>query len=150
MEPVTTALIATALGYILKGITQSKTVETASEELLTGYWHWIRPLFLKDEPELEKQLQQKPDEVQTQQKALDKLEALSQDPAFAATLRNKVAELKKAGIKEKNVLVGNLEGVKGSAHVGDKSVSPSENYDRKNIIEGNVKDIGGDFHLGDG
>ena len=68
MEPLSTFL-TTALGYILKGASQSKVAKTAKEELLGRFWSWIRPFFIRDIPETE----EKPEAPETEAKAQKKL-----------------------------------------------------------------------------
>jgi hypothetical protein len=147
MEPITTTAIATALGYILKASAESKAVGTAKEELLEGFWNWIRPLFLEDDPQLEKQLEEKPDDEAVQQQVLKKLtEAHEKSVELQTQLSAELQKLKSAGITEKNI-VGSITDV-DEAHVGDTTNNPNESYDRKNIVD-EVKNVK-KFRLGDG
>src|SRR5207249_2505833 len=114
MEPISTFLL-TALGYILKGAAQSKTAATAKEELLGGFWHWIRPFFIKDLPETE----EKPDDPETESKVHDKLLELIHNEDFFNELVKRVHELQKAGIKEKNIVKKDIKRVK-KIKIGDK------------------------------
>lgn len=144
MEPIS-AILGTALGYILKGAAASKTAGEAKEELLSGFWRWVRPLFVKDLPEIE----QAPESESTEQKAAQKLlQLVEEDEAFFQELLKKVAELQKAGIREKNIVTSDIKRVK-KIKIGDKVYDPNESYDRKNIVEGNVEDAD-EFILGDG
>ncbi len=52
MEPIT-VFLATAAGYILKSAAQSKALEAAKEELLSSFWQWARPYFIKAVPQVE-------------------------------------------------------------------------------------------------
>ncbi len=142
MEPIST-ILTIALGYILKGAAQSKAAGQAKEELLGGFWNWIRPLFIKDVPEVE----EKPDEEETETKTHEKLLELIQDEKFFNELAQKVAELQQAGIKEKNIVKQDIKRVK-KIKIGDKEYNPEEQYDRKNIVEGNIEDAD-EFTLGD-
>jgi hypothetical protein len=143
MEPISTIII-TALGYILQGAAESKTAEKAKDELLDGYWQWIRPHFFEDVPEVAT----KPDDPEVQAKAEDKLTALIEDEAFFQELVKRVAELQKAGIREKNIVRKDIARVK-KIKIGDKVYDFNDTYDRKNIVEGNVADAD-EFVLGDG
>jgi len=143
MEPISTFLVA-ALGYILKGAAQSKTAETAKEELLGKFWHWIRPSFIKDLPEME----ETPEAPETETKVHAKLLELIQDEAFFNDLLKRIETLQNAGIKEKNLVKGDIKRVK-KIKIGDKEYFPDEIFDRKNIVEGNVEDVE-EFTLGDG
>ncbi len=143
MEPVS-VLVSAAVGYILKAAAQSKAVGTATEELLGGFWQWIRPLLIEDVPKIE----EKPDDPETETKTQERLLELVQDEAFFQKLAQEVTRLKQAGIKEKNIVRKDIERVK-IIRIGDKEYSPGETYDRKNIVEGNVRDAD-EFTLGDG
>ena len=125
MEPVST-ILTLALGYLLKGAAQSKAASQAKEELAGGFWNWVRPLFIKDVPELE----EKPEDEETETKAHKKLLELVKDEKFFNQLAGKVAELQKAGIKEKNIVRQDIKRVK-KIKIGDKEYSPDEQYDRK-------------------
>ena len=95
MEPVS-VFLATSLGYILKGAAQSKATQTAKDELLDGFWQWIRPLFIKDVPSIE----DKPESLETKTKARNKLLELIQDESFCNELVKRIDNLQKSGIKE--------------------------------------------------
>ncbi len=143
MEPLS-IFLTTALGYILKSASETKTANTAKEELIGVFWQWIRPLFIKDIPEIET----KTEDEETQKKAEEKLLELIKDEEFMSELLKKVEELQKAGVKEKNIFTGNIKRMK-KIRIGDKEYNPNENFDRKNIFEGDVED-GEEFTLGDG
>ncbi len=85
------------MGYILKGASQSKAAETAKEELLGGFWKWIRPRFIKDVPEVE----EKPETAETETKTGKKLLELIKDEKFFDKLARLVTELQNASIREK-------------------------------------------------
>ena len=143
MEPIS-AILAAAAGYILKAAGESKPVKTAGEELLSGYWQWIRPLLIKDVPTLE----EKPDAPETEAGVQARLLELVKEEAFFHTLAERVAALQKVGIKEKNIVRKDITRVK-KVRIGDKAYSPDEVYTHKNIVEGNVSDVD-EFTLGDG
>ncbi|PKK35335.1 hypothetical protein BWI96_17555 [Siphonobacter sp. SORGH_AS_0500] len=143
MEPIS-VIVSAAFGYILKGAAQSKAADTAKEELVTGFWNWIKPYLLEDVPELEKQ----PEEAETEVKTEEKLLKLIQDESFFEVLAEKVNAMKNSGIREKNIAKGNISRVK-KIRIGDKVYNPDEFYNRKNIVEGDVSDAD-EFILGDG
>ena len=144
MEPIST-ILATAIGYILKGAVSSKSGQKAKEEFLEGFWSWVRPLFIKDVPEIETD----PNSPETERKVSQKLvELIEKDESFLNELLEKIDILKRAGIKEKNIVIGNIKGVK-KIKIGDKTYSTDEVFDRKNIVQGNIEDAD-EFILGDG
>lgn len=51
--------------------------------------------------------------------------------------------------KEKNVISGVELEIEGNATIGDKGITPDENWSKKNVIVGSKIKVGGDFHLGD-
>ena len=101
--------------------------------------------MIEDVPRIE----EKPDAPETETKTQDKLLELIRDEAFFIDLANRVAELQKAGIKEKNIVGKDIKRVK-RIRIGDKDYTPNDVYDRKNIVEGKVEDaeelIVGDGH----
>ena len=145
MEPITiTVFLATAAGYILKGAAQSKTAERAKEELLSHFWQWVRPYFIKEVPQVETE----PEAPSTEAKVQETLLALVEDEAFFNALVQRVTALQQAGIKEKNIVRQDIKRVK-KIKIGDKSYAPDESFDRKNIVDGSVEDAD-EFTLGDG
>ena len=143
MEPIST-FFTTALGYILKGAAGSKTAQKAKDEVLSKFWQWIRPSFIKEIPEIETKAQQ----PETETKVAEKLLELSKDQAFFDELSKRVTELQQAGIKEKNIFTGSIKGMK-QIRIGDTVYSPDEPFDRKNIVNGDIEN-GDSFTLGDG
>jgi hypothetical protein len=143
MEPITT-ILATAAGYILKGAAQSKTAGKAKEQVLSTFWKWIRPKFIKEVPELEND----PEAPETVAKTQTHLLELVKDETFFSELQQKITELQQAGIKEKNIVKNDITGVQ-RIRIGDKWYSPNEPWDKKNIVQGTVRDAD-EFILGDG
>ena len=143
MESISTFLTV-ALGHILKGALESKAASTAKEELLGGFWQWVRPLFIEDIPEIENEANNKETIKKTEQKLLE----LIKNESFFNELAKRVDKLQKAGVKEKNIYEGDLKRIK-KIRIGDKEYNPNETYDRKNIFKGNVEDAD-EFILGDG
>ncbi len=143
MEPIT-VFLATAAGYILKSAAQSKAIETAKEELLSNFWQWVRPYFIKDAPQIETD----PEAPGNERKAQQTLLALVEDEAFFNELVRRVTVLQQAGVKEKNIVRQDIKRVK-RIKIGDKSYAPTEAFDKKNIVAGSVKDAD-EFTLGDG
>lgn len=144
MEPIST-ILTTAAGYILKAAASSKTGQKAKDELLESFWTWIRPLFIKDIPDIE----QTADAETTEEKVSRKLlELVENDESFFEELTQRVDALKTTGVKEKNIVSKSIRRVK-RIKIGDKTYSPNETYTRKNIVEGDVEDAD-EFILGDG
>jgi len=143
MEPIS-AMLALAAGYILKGAAQSKAAGAAKEEMLGAFWQWVRPLFLEEVPEAETS----PESPETEVKVQEKLLELVEDEGFFNELVKRVNALQQAGIREKNIVRGDILRVK-KIKIGDKTWSPDELFDRKNIVEGSVSDAD-EFTLGDG
>ena len=143
MEPVS-VILSTAVGYALKAITESKAADTAKEEVLGKFWKWIKPCFLKELPQIET-ANADADTASIIQAVL--AERVKDEP-FLEKLVQELEVLKRAGIKEKNIVSGDIAHVKKVA-IGDKTDSPYEQFDRKNIVEGNITNVG-EFNLGDG
>ena len=144
MEHEIGLLLSKAAGYILKGAAQSKAADNAKEQVLSKFWNWIKPKFLKKVPEIE----DKPEALETEINTQEYLLELVKDEAFFKELVQQMAALQQAGITEKNIVKKNIEQVK-KVRIGDTEYSPTESYNRKNIVEGNVKNVD-EFILGDG
>jgi hypothetical protein len=90
-------LIASAAGYIIKGLKDSKGGKQAQDETSVAIWNWIRPLFLEDDPKtLEKIEKTNPDQVQPLVELA--IEKKATDKAFIEELEKKVNALEKAGV----------------------------------------------------
>lgn len=138
------AMVMASLGYILKAAAESKTAVAAKEQILGKFWEWIRPKFIKDVPGLE----QAPDSPETEKQTFEALTVLLKDEEFFTELTKRVNELRSAGITGKNIVYGNISGVK-KIRIGDKEYNPNEQYSHKNIVNGNVENAD-EFTLGDG
>ena len=51
MEPIST-ILTSALGYIFKAASQTKTAKTAENEMVGRFWKWIKPHVIKDVPKI--------------------------------------------------------------------------------------------------
>jgi len=134
MESISITLTA-ALGYILKGAAQSKMPEGAKEEILSNFWNWIKPFFIKEVPRME----EKPSAPETEINTQEQLLLMIKDEAFFNELAAHVSELREAGIKEKHIVMADIERVK-KIRIGDKAYSPTDFYERKTMAEGNITD----------
>jgi len=143
MEPIS-IIVSTTVGYVLKAISESKTAETAKEEVLGEFWKKIKPSFLKELPHLKKA----DADSDTASKIGAVLTERVKDEQFLKKLVQELEVLKRAGIKEKNIVSGDLDNVKKVA-IGDRTNSPYEQFERKNIVEGNITNVS-EFTLGDG
>ena len=93
-------------------------------------------------------MEEKSETAETETKTGERLLELIKNEKFFDELARRVAELQKAGIKEKNIVCGSIEDME-EITIGDKVYAPYETYQRKNIVEGSVKG-GKKFVLGDG
>lgn len=84
-------LIASAAGYILKGIQESKGGKQAAEETSVAIWEWIRPIFLEDDPKTLEKIE-KTDPEKAQPLVELALEKKADDPAFLDALKKMVQE----------------------------------------------------------
>lgn len=82
---------------------------------------------------------------------LDLLEIVNEEYPNNSIVVNVLSRIKNnnSGQKEKNVIRdGDLE-IEGNATIGDKGITPDENWSKKNVIVGSKIKVSGDFHLGD-
>jgi len=140
MEPI--SIVTSALGYIFKAVAQTKTAKTAENELVGGFWKWLRPHMIKDVPEIET----KPGKAATHKKTKAKLEELSNNAQFMEELKQHIEELKKAGIREINIVEADLDNI-DDVHIGNERTSPDGGYDRENVFKGKASNIK-TFHVG--
>ena len=143
MEPVN-VILSTAANYVLKAITESKTAGTAREEVLGKFWKWIKPSFLKDLPQIETANA----DANTASKIQAVLAEQVKEGQFLEKLVQELEILKRAGIKEKNIVSGDIANV-NKVTIGDKDNYAYEQFNRKNIVEGNITNVS-EFNLGDG
>lgn len=63
--------IGLALGYIVKAIKSTKGAQTATDEMSTAVWDWVRPIFLVEDKETKtiQDLKALPDDKLNQQAA---------------------------------------------------------------------------------
>ena len=94
------------------------------------------------------EIETKHDKPETQAKVQKQLVELAKNEDFFKELSAHINELKQAGVKEKNIVKADLKNIK-TIHIGDKTYSPNESYDRKNVFEGKV-DRSDTFRVGDG
>ena len=113
-------LIASAAGYIIKDIKDSKGGKQAQDELSVGIWNWIRPLFLEDDPKtLEKIEKTDPDKAQPLVELA--IEKKATDKAFIEELEKKVNAMEKAG----NTSGGNRMVQTGNQNIGMQDIHGS-------------------------
>lgn len=67
-----TALSNMAVTYLIDKIKEKKGAKSASDEISTAIWTWIRPIFLKDESPVE-DLKNDPNSALNQQEVLLKI-----------------------------------------------------------------------------
>ena len=101
IEPIT--LAAAAAGYILKALSKTEGAKTASKELSTAIWEWMRPIFLKEQPELVEEVEQKPPTTETEKRLTQAIEQkAASDPQFLAQLAHHLHDLHQNGIIQLN------------------------------------------------
>ena len=94
---LTGTMIAGAAGYIVNEIKKSKGAKQATDELSTGIWEWMRPIFLKDDEKLVKKVE----ESDEPEKYLGALElAIENKAENDADFAKKLAELVKSAGSE--------------------------------------------------
>jgi len=150
MASIETALIRTALEYILGIITESEEVKKLPKDFVTASVQWIRPLFLQDDPKTAAKLADPRRSTESKKAIIEvKLEDLQENPVFVKELREHVAAFELQKRRLKNVAMNADIVARGDVHIGDKGNSSSDHYDEKNIIKGGTIKAGGDFRLGD-
>lgn len=139
-------LLESASKYVVEGF--GKPVTEFTNELMTEYIKWIKPLFLKEDPKLVEKLEILPNEPKTQGRLETRLEDMLEQEDFKKQLESWVQRLEQAAAKEKNTVVGTK--IKGkNVHIGDVGAKNDAHWSKKNIIEGSEIEADGDFHLGD-
>ena len=99
---LTGPMIAAAAGYIVNEIKKSKGAKQATDELSTGIWEWVRPIFLKDEKKLIEKIEENPEKYQTAMElAIEKKAENDND------FDNKLAEFIKNAPSEGITVTGN-------------------------------------------
>jgi len=121
MEPIS-VLLTTALGYILRGAAQSKAADNAKEEVLKGFWKWIKGKFVKEAPELEAN----PDDPQAIAKTKSRLEELLKDESFRIELEQRISTVKREENRSYEVNANHY----GSGDIvnGDKNANTTNYY----------------------
>jgi len=115
MEPVTTtAMIGTVAGYLVKTLKDNKSVKDFFNDFTAGTVKWIRPLFLKDENQYEKIIEdliKNPDSPAKKQIVESTIAShLEDNPTDEQQLKEMYEKIKAKG----SVLtVKNLDGKKG-------------------------------------
>lgn len=136
MEPLTTtAMIGTIVGYLAKTLKENKSVKDFFNDFTDGTVNWIRPLFLKDENQYEKiieDLMKKPDSLIKQQQVetaiASHLEDNSADEVHLKAMCEKLQEMAKTDksimniINSKNVVTGSIIS-SGNVIVGDNNTT---------------------------
>jgi len=97
------ALIAAAVGYLVKAAKENKELTNFSNDLLGATVDWIRPLFLKDDGKTEKDqltdFKAKPDSKANQAAIGAKIEEkAAAEPNWANELHKRVAQLQSEGV----------------------------------------------------
>ncbi len=115
MEPITTtAMIGTVTGYLVKTLKENKSVKDFFNDFTAGTVKWIRPLFLRDENQYEKIIEdliKNPNSPIKQQQVETAIAShLEDNPADEQQLQEMYEKIKSKGSK---LTVKNLAGKKG-------------------------------------
>lgn len=134
---ITTAMITAAATYAVNEIKNSKGGQQAADELSTGIWGWIRPIFLKDEKKLVEKLEENPEKFQTALE-LKIEEKAEEDEGFAEKLTTLLKEAAAKGIKSNTTTItGNdnqvFQDVSNSKISIDKSVTQTHSGTGDNV-----------------
>jgi len=98
------ALIAAAVGYLVKAAKENRELTNFSNDLLGATVDWIRPLFLKDDGKTEKDqltdFKANPDSKANQAAIGAKIEEkAAAEPNWANELHKRVTELQSNGVE---------------------------------------------------
>ena len=137
MEPVTTtAMIGATVGYLVKTLKENKSVKDFFDDFTDSTVKWIRPLFLKDENQYEKiieDLMKNPNSQIKQQQVetalASHLEDNSADEVHLKAMYKQLQEKAKTDtsiniINSKNVVTGTIH-AGGNVIVGDNNTTNS-------------------------
>lgn len=137
MEPITTtAMIGTVVGYLTKMLKEQKSVKDFFNDFTDATVQWIRPLFLKEENQYEKiieDLMKNPDSQIKQQQVATAIEShLEDSPSDAQQLKAMYEQLQAKAttdksiniINSKNVVTGTIH-ASGNVIVGDNNTTNS-------------------------
>ena len=96
-------LASLAGGYILKALANSEGAKTAGKEFSLAIWNWLRPIFLKEEPELVEEVEQNPSAPEVEARLSSAIaQKAAADPEFRARLARHLADLHHKGIIQIN------------------------------------------------
>lgn len=91
-------LALAAVGYMISSIKNSKGGKTASNELSTAIWNWIKPIFIQEDKELVNQFEENPEDEDTQSEMKLKVKRKAKnDSEFASHLATLVKKAQDAG-----------------------------------------------------
>ena len=101
MEPISTAAIATVVGYLAKTLKENKSIKTFFSDFTEATVNWIRPIFVEGEApkELLKNLQEAPDDGLNQSDVNNALQRAIRNNPDAEKMLLEMAEIirKKTG-----------------------------------------------------
>lgn len=119
-------LASTAIGYIIGGIKKSKGLAKAVDEISVAIWEWIKPIFLEDDEDLVKEVEENPDDKNLQIELQNKIKRLAKkDPGFA----NQLEELLKKTPKGSELIAEKMkakQGVSFNAKMTDSNAKLSD------------------------
>lgn len=141
--------LSVAVSYISTIFAENKKAKEFKDDFVGAFIAWIRPLFLKDDPELVEALENNANDDKTKSHLETRLKDLLKDSDFQNQLDEWMQRLSAEPIKERNIFTAgqDLSGV--NLRVGDKAVG-NDDYDRKNIVSIQKGNFSGDIIIGDG
>jgi ferritin-like metal-binding protein YciE len=133
MEPITTtAMVSTVVGYLAKTLKEHKSVKDFFNDFTDAAVNWMRPLFLKDENQYEKimeDLMNKPDSPIKQQQVEAAIASHLEDtPSDAQHLKAMFEQLQEKAKTDKSINISNSKNVvTGSIHAGGNVIVGDNN-----------------------
>ena len=147
MEPLTTtAMIGTLVGYLAKTLKENKSVKDFFNDFTDATVSWIRPLFLKDENQYEKiieDLMKNPDsQIKQQQVETAIASHLEDNPTNEQHLKAMYEHLQEKAktdqsiyiINSKNVVTGSIHAA-GNVIVGDNNNTNSPKWVKSRTVK---------------
>jgi len=129
------AVIAAAAGYVVSAIKGSKGSTQAADEVSTGIWNWIRPIFIEEDKKLVEKLEENPEKFKgaLELKIEDEAE---KNEEFAKELVERVKKAGEQGGKSNVINVtgdGNRVYQDVTGNITDNSVTQTHTGTRDNI-----------------
>ena len=126
MEPISTAAIATVVGYLAKTLKDNKSIQTFFSDFTAATVNWIRPIFLEGEApkEVLKNLQEAPDDDLNQTDVRTAIQRAVRNNPDAEKMLAEMAEIIRKKTGETNNS-GNIMTITGDGNIGVQGISGS-------------------------